>query len=278
MPAAAEAALAEGQATWPDVRVEAAAFLARLAALLDAAGPATTDVSRLHVTDLYLAHGLLAGDGHAVAHFRESLVPDLSRALTRLGLPPAVCEETLAELTANLLYGRPPERPPEIGSYAGRGSLRSWLRSTAVHAALKLRQRERTMVPLEELAVQLHAKGADPEIAFLRGFYLDEFHAALAQALRSLPRRSRNLLRQHYLDGMTLEAIAKAYRVHRATAARWLADARAQVLASANGDFAAALRLSGSELASVVDFLRRQSSFGAHLADVAGEALGRRSS
>ena len=41
--------------------------------------------------------------------------------------------------------------------------------------------------------------------------------------------RQRNLLRQHILDELTIDDLARLYRVHRATCARWLADARADL-------------------------------------------------
>ena len=38
--------------------------------------------------------------------------------------------------------------------------------------------------------------------------------------------RERNLLKQHLIDGLTVDELATMYRAHRSTCARWLVDAR----------------------------------------------------
>ena len=40
----------------------------------------------------------------------------------------------------------------------------------------------------------------------------------------------RAVLKLHYLDGLSIDEVGVAYRVSRATAARWLAKARARVV------------------------------------------------
>jgi RNA polymerase sigma-70 factor, ECF subfamily len=59
--------------------------------------------------------------------------------------------------------------------------------------------------------------------------YRTAFAAAFADAARDLERRDRNLLRLHFLGGITLEQLASMYGVHRATVVRWLAGARKAV-------------------------------------------------
>jgi RNA polymerase sigma-70 factor (ECF subfamily) len=63
-----------------------------------------------------------------------------------------------------------------------------------------------------------------------------------------MPRRDRNLLRLHFLGGVTLEQLAQMYGVHRATVVRWLAAAREAVLAATRDHVAHAIGAPASEL------------------------------
>ena len=96
------------------------------------------------------------------------------------------------------------------------------------------------------------ADNADPDVALLRAQYRDQFHQALNGAVAGLSSRERNLLRFHFADGLTLDHLAATYRVHRATIARWLASARAQVVDSIKQRLAQDAGLSGTEIASIV--------------------------
>ena len=55
---------------------------------------------------------------------------------------------------------------------------------------------------------------------------LFELQDAFKEALASLTSRERNLLRYHFLEGMSIDRIGALYGVHRATAARWIQGAR----------------------------------------------------
>lgn len=66
--------------------------------------------------------------------------------------------------------------------------------------------------------------GGDPELSHLKATFAAEFKFALTLAIDELSVRDRNLLRQSVLDGLTIDQLGKLYRVHRATAARWVDD------------------------------------------------------
>jgi RNA polymerase sigma-70 factor (ECF subfamily) len=117
------------------------------------------------------------------------------------------------------------------------------------------RQREATRAEFHEAAELLPAAD-DPELEYLRTQYVSEFKRALGDAFDLLPMRERNLLRQHYLDGLTIEAVARLHRVHRATAARWLADAREVVLVNVRKQMRLRCSLSDVELESLVSAVR----------------------
>ena len=93
--------------------------------------------------------------------------------------------------------------------------------------------------------------------------YRGEFSAAFRRAIAKLELRERNLLRQHYLDELSLEDVASLYRVHRATAARWLSSARSGLLALTRQELAAALGLPAHEVDSLMRLLQSRLDFSA---------------
>jgi RNA polymerase sigma-70 factor (ECF subfamily) len=152
-----------------------------------------------------------------------------------------------------------------IADYAGRGDLAAWLLAVAKRAALKLREREGRSVALE-IAEDALVAAAHPEIEYLKARYASVFEDAFREAFAALSPRQRNLLRQHHIEGATLEAIATRYRVHRATGARWLAAAREAVLTGVRASLEARQALSASEIASL--FRLAQSAFDLHVSEL----------
>ena len=69
----------------------------------------------------------------------------------------------------------------------------------------------------------------DPEQQLVRNKYGPLFETALRDAVGQLSSRDRNLLRLHYVSGISLDAVARMYHVHRATVVRWLAAIRDEI-------------------------------------------------
>ena len=64
--------------------------------------------------------------------------------------------------------------------------------------------------------------------------------------------RDRNLLRQHYLDGLTMETIAPLYQVHRITIVRWMEKARAALGKATRHQLSSRLQVERTELESIL--------------------------
>ena len=79
-----------------------------------------------------------------------------------------------------------------------------------------------------------------------------ELREAFVHTLEALGSDERNVLRLHYLDGLTLEEVGATYRVSRATAARWLAQAREKILAETRSRLKQTLGVREDELDSLV--------------------------
>jgi RNA polymerase sigma-70 factor, ECF subfamily len=60
----------------------------------------------------------------------------------------------------------------------------------------------------------------------------------------------------HYVDGLNIEEIGLAYRVHRATVARWLAASREKILDETKRLLSQGLKLDREEVQSMIDLVR----------------------
>jgi RNA polymerase sigma-70 factor (ECF subfamily) len=96
----------------------------------------------------------------------------------------------------------------------------------------------------------------DPELENAKAHYVEQFKQAFSAALRGLPARDRTLLRQHVIDGLTIDQLGALYHVHRATAARGLERARRAVLAATRARLSATLQVRTGELDSILRLIR----------------------
>jgi RNA polymerase sigma-70 factor (ECF subfamily) len=249
--AAAARIAAAGRAAWPDVALTEDAIRERLAAR--AAEDPETRIDGLHDADLYLALALATGDAAAVRAFEDKLVPQIDVALRRMRLPGGAADEIKQALRFELLVS---DGAPKIADYAGRGELAAWVRISATRKALKLIRRGAREETLDEILLEHWPAGApDPQRAHLRERYTTELKHAIREAFAALEVRQRNMLRQHILDELTIDDLAKLYRVHRATCARWLADARAELGRGTRKRLVGALGMPAAELESLLRFL-----------------------
>ena len=225
--AAASRIASAGRAAWPDVKVSETTIANRLAARVK--DDPDSRLENLHDADLYLAMALADADPAALKVFEAELVPQIDVALRRLRLAGGTADEVKQSLRYELLVGVDGGHR-RIADYAGRGELAAWLRVSATRKALKLVRKVAKEETLDEILLD-HWPDATPgpEQKQLRSQYTTELKKAIREAFASLEVRQRNLLRQHILDELTIDDLARLYRVHRATCARWLADARADL-------------------------------------------------
>jgi RNA polymerase sigma-70 factor (ECF subfamily) len=207
-------------------------------------------LARLRLDDLRLAWACAEGDAAALARFEREHLRGVTPAFQAAGLGD-LFDDVAQKLRVKLVVDK------EILGYGGRGDLQSWLRTVALRAAWKLAEAARRAAPLDEdMLLALPAPGDDPETERLKQVYAPEFKAALREALAGLERRDRNLLRQAFIDGLTIDQLAPLYRVHRATAARWLAAARAALLGATEKLLRARLGVGPPELESLWALVR----------------------
>lgn len=215
---------------------------------------AATDPAR--VADLALAIACQHHDAAAIAVFERTHLATLKQALQRLKITPAIADDVLGWIRFEL-FVRPP--PPLIATYGGRGDLRSWVRAIGVHEALKRMRRARREVS-PELAPELPVP--EPELVAMRGAYGPAFTRALSAGFAALTTAERNLLRQYFLDGLTIDVLAELYQIHRATAARRVAAARERLVASVRTTLTRELALSETSVDELITLSNLDESLG----------------
>ena len=70
--------------------------------------------------------------------------------------------------------------------------------------------------------------------------------------------RERNLLKQSVLFGATVDDLGALYKVHRATAARWIAAAREHLVEETRQRMIAHLRIGPAEYDSILELIHSQ--------------------
>jgi RNA polymerase sigma-70 factor (ECF subfamily) len=245
--AALDRALAEGRRCWPAVALDRDRFADHLRTL---AVPLAA--VEKHGADLFLAAACALGDAAAVVAFDGAFMPLAREALGRLRLPEHLRDEALQLARIRLLAGP----SPKVALFAGAGPLSSWVRVAATRVGLNLLQATGgpagTGDDAEGLS-RLVAATEPPDREATRRLDRAIFVAAFERSLTRQSAREKTLLRKHFVDGLGIDAIGVVYRVHRATAARWLAAIRSQVFAELRRDLAQELRAASSDLRSLVN-------------------------
>jgi RNA polymerase sigma-70 factor (ECF subfamily) len=239
---------ARARAAHPGVDVGAEAFVRHLAARLPDPISAA-QLAGLHGEDLYLACACAGGNPAALAEFdRQFLGHDLDRALARITTAASVVEEVRQLLRVKLFVSD--DGRARIVDYTGRGPLGAWLRVAAVRTALNLVTRQTPEGPASEEEPLLGV--GDPETEYLKSQHRAEFEQAFRLALTTLSIEQRQLLRFHYVDGLTLAQIGRLRQVHESTISRRLLAARDQLLAETRRALSAELRLEQAEIDSLM--------------------------
>jgi len=221
-----QAAHAEASARWPGVRLDTEALTTH-------ATRVGADPASKHAADLFLACAVLRGDRTAVAVFEGELVAGASGSIARVHRDADFVDEVCQELRKKLLVGP----PPRLDRYIGLSPLAAWIRVTAVRLAYDIgraglfRAHEHDEGRLEEIA----DAALGPELVTLKKTLGPTFQQALRAALAALSARERNVLRLNLVEGLSIDEIAAPYRVHRATAARWLNDVRVKLADEVRG-------------------------------------------
>jgi RNA polymerase sigma-70 factor (ECF subfamily) len=250
---------ARARAAWPDVAVEVDRLIQAIAHRLDPERSPADALDAMQTDDLYLACGCAAGDAAAIAGFEQRCGDVIDLTIASSGVAAAERADLGQIVRQRLLVAPPGGGAPRIAGYSARGSLRSWVRVTAAREAARVLSQARSDIAAEdEDLAGLIAPGDDPEIGYFKRLYREEFKRAFHAAVDALEDRERLLLRQHVIDGVSIDRLGALHGVHRATAARWVQAARDAVVEATQRELARRLRLGRDELASMLRLIRSQ--------------------
>lgn len=204
--------------------------------------------------ELVLAAACVANDPAALAYFDQTYREPLRALVARIAGDHA--PDAIQTMWTRLLVATPDHPVPRLADYGGRGSLLTWLRVVAAREALSIVRRRREVQPDGDAVFGRLVEVMDPELALIRTRSASVVKRAFEAAIAAATVRERNLLRQHLLDGLSIDELARLYHVHRATAARWLASAREDVWDRTQRTLRDSLSLTPSELASLLGEVR----------------------
>lgn len=244
--------------TWPGIELDEARFLSYLAQRVPAGSGDDVEkaLGGLAAADLYVACACAAGSQRAITALESRYFREIDHALGRLNANASLIDDVKQKVRQQLFVGD----APGITNYSGSGQLRRWIRVIAVRALHRLRGSDRNEVAVENHVIDaLPDNAADPELQHLKQHYREAFRAAFASAMTTLSSEDRVLLRQHFVDGLNIDELAALHQVHRATAARWLVQAREKIadqtrklllaeIKTPKADFDSILRLVQSQL------------------------------
>lgn len=250
--------VAAAGAAWPGVALSPEDFVAHLGGLIPAGADPEGWLAAMYVEDLYLACACLHGVKRALVAFEERFLAQLPAYL------PSVAVDRVDEIKQVLrsrYFVAAPGSAPKIAGYAGRGPLAGWVRQSAQRAAADLRGRS-DAVPLDEgdqdRALQTQALAEDPELDYLKGTYRRDFKLAFQAAVAALSEEDQALLRLYSVAGLTTTQIGVMMGLHHTNVSRRLKAVREALFEGTRRELTARLRLSPSELESVIRLARSQ--------------------
>jgi RNA polymerase sigma-70 factor (ECF subfamily) len=205
--------------------------------------------------DLALVTRALERDSDAVRAVDAAVRAAAASAARRLAGDHALADEIAQRVSERLWIGRD-GGDPALRSYTGEAPLAAWLKIIAYREGVDLRRVRDA--PGDDDLIERIVGATETHMAMLRATYLAAFKRCFKAALAALSMHDRDLVRRHYLDGLTLDALGRLHATHRATIARQLARIRERLVdetrralraeLSASSDLEDVLQLIGSKL------------------------------
>lgn len=257
-PGQVERVMERARAAWPDIQLDTGEWARFLAQHLAMATDKDEFLLQAHVEDLYLCAACLRQEPHALDALERQYAASWPALLGRIGIPPEMMADLLQDIRVKLLVGKP-GRPPALRQYSGRGTLSAFLGVVVTREgrdAQRSKGRERPSQSLDSMEDDVAL--ADPHLQALKERYRAEFAEAFEACVKKLPSKDRDLLRYHYVDGLTIDEMAPIYQVHRSTVARWIAGARDDLFAATRTILMEKLRLLPEEFESLMRFVRSE--------------------
>jgi RNA polymerase sigma-70 factor (ECF subfamily) len=238
-----------GRRAWPDLELDPQRFCAHVETC-------RVELDERNAADLFLACACLHGLPHALTAFERTLLARTPQFIAKLHATAEQIAELKQVMREQLFTGA----TPKIAEYRGRGPLVAWLRVVVIRAAIKLK-RSRREQPLPSGAHALALAESSPELKALRNRYRPLFNDAFRAALAQLPTNDRELLRLHFIEGVSMDDLGKRFRVNRSTIFRRINSCTAALKRSIHERLSGMLGLSTTEVESLADLVASDLDF-----------------
>lgn len=244
---------------WPNFSTPANVFVAHVAQHLSGYGDLIDRLRELNAEELYLACACGQGEPLALTAIEQAYGRQIRGAVGTIQ-DSYLNKEDLLQIVRQKLYVGSDTALATIGRYSGGGSLGGWLRISARRAALDaVRDSHPTNDPLRgrsSSGPDVPQRIEDPEIDFLKQTYRGEFTEGMTSAFSALPPRQQMLLRQSVVHQLSARKIAVMLGTHHSTVARWINDARDELVERTRDILAEKLELTEGQLQSLMRFLK----------------------
>lgn len=259
--------VADGRDAWPEIALGDDDFAAFLGHSLP--DTVANELASLRGAELWLVCAYALEIPGASAALEQHYLAREAAALARLGASPSMIDDVLQEIRQRLVEMRTQE--PHRKGYAGRGSLGGWFRIAAVRSLNRRRERRARELMVGTAPVQVASPLHEPEMALLMKTYKRELTEAFQEALASMEHRDRSVLRYHFVEGLSIDRMGELYKVHRATAARWIARATETLSERTRESFRRRVTVSDESFQRIVGLIESQIAVG--IAEAPGEAV-----
>jgi RNA polymerase sigma-70 factor (ECF subfamily) len=212
-----------------------------------------------NAADFYLCCACASTQSEACELIERQARDVLIGAIGRVNSDPEFIQDTLQAFWERLLA----DNAARLVGYSARGPLNAWLRVSASRFAVdRLRAERRHVHYRSELLEAITEGGSGPESKLLRARFAGGFRSALARAFKGLSPRDRNVLRLSIGGQLSVDGIGRAYGVHRATAARWLVQAKTKVFEFVQSELAGEnAKLTETEMNQIAHLMGQELDF-----------------
>jgi RNA polymerase sigma-70 factor (ECF subfamily) len=245
-------ALRLAMVSWPTIRAPSS-FDAYLRARTPAGVQLEDWLERAPVADCYLACACGEGSPVALALFDAQVLSHIGKFLSQLR-PSRDFVDEVAQVVRAKLFVAAPGNQPKINEYMGAGTLLNWVRVLSMRTAIDLKRRSR---PAESSDALDESKidppdPRDQELAHIKDLYREQLNSALRRAFDATSTEQRDLLRMHFLEGVTFDDLATRLKIHKVTVWRKIDAARTVVLRNARDILKQELKLQTNEFDSLL--------------------------
>ena len=239
------------QQRYPAHRLPVAQLTTLIHQLMEGPGataPAAT--TEQFIDDVLLAWACVGQDPQALREFEQTVMTSAIQHLRDRRFTQDTVDESVQIARIAMLVGDT-DRAPTLLQYRGRGPLRAFVRTVCTRRALTLcsNTRRTTQAALQGFA---STPQVDTELEYMRATYGPQLSDAMQRAWTRLQPHDRFVLGLALEQGVATDEIARICGIHRASATRRIASARAALLALARDGLQTELAVGGATLDSIL--------------------------